>query len=947
MIQLTNRTEFSFRVAAGKIEKIIDMQKGNSAIGICDRHGTWGHPPFAKACKEAGVKPIFGVELACVLDCNLRDKQKANHIKLLAANNEGLKEIYEVVSLATEKFYYTPRIDWGVVGALSENVVVLLGSNPEWDQLNPERENDYFELNQMTTPRHLAEAKKRDYIMIANSDNIFPVPEDLEMYEMVMGKFANDRTCHPHILSEFELRDLFPDEDIAGAILNSEALADALCAELNQAQMVIPEKPETLLKMCQDGAVRRGCDLQDPVYSKRLERELELIDEKGFEDYFYVVADLVDYAKQHMLVGPARGSSCGSLVCWLIGITDIDPIPYGLIFERFIDINRSDYPDIDIDFADSKREMVFTYLQNKYGHECVAKLGTVSLFKAKSAITDVAKAMGIPKWEVDELKNSIIERSGGDARANLCVMDTFEETDIGKKTLAKHPELAASALIEGHARHTGVHAAGIIVTNDAITNYCSIDEQNGVAMLDKHDAERLDLLKIDVLGLRTLSVVQDCIDAVGMTKDQLDSWPMDDAEAFQVLSDHKFSGIFQFEGQALQQIVKQMDIREFEDIVAVTALARPGPLASGGTSTWVARKMGHEKVQYANAEMKEHTQLTYGVVIYQEQVMNIARGIGKLNWEDTSQLRKAMSKSMGKEFFDRYWEKFKIGAMSIGMEEETARDLWDNINTMGSWAFNRSHAVAYGMMSYWCCILKAHHPLEWAAACLRHAKDDDQSIKILRELIEEGYEYVAKSPESGLEWKAHGKVLVGPLAGIKGIGPKLAMDIVKRREAGNLTPRQRRLLEEGVTPWDTVYPCRDFWGHITESPHEYNIASKLITLDQLEEDTEGTFVFIAKLLTRNTRDANEPHYLEKRGGKRMTGQTKHLNIMVEDDTGSIMIQFNRFNFNRWGKALIEDCNIGDWFIFKGDMSKGIRIVWGERWVKITDNEKYLKKVVDV
>lgn len=947
MIHLTQRTEFSFRTAAGRINQILDLNPDAKAAGICDRHGTWGHLPWERACEERGIQPIFGVELLCVIDASVREKQKSNYVKLIAKSNAGLKELYEIVSMATENFFYTPRIDYGMAMGASSHIVVLLGPHPDWDQLPSKLPvNFYFELNQSTSPKEVKEAVKRGAKFIASDDNYFPTPSDRDPYQMVLGMFADDRTVASHILTEDEFMALpiCSGPRWADAIQRSKKFPSLCSVKIPKTVFPVPEKPKTLRQMCVAGAKFRGCDLKDPVYKERLKYELDLIKDKNFGDYFYVVSDLVAYAKQHMLVGPARGSSCGSLVCWLIGITDIDPIPFGLLFERFIDVNRSDYPDIDIDFADDKRSMVFTYLQEKYGPDCVAKLGTVSRFKPKSAITDSSKALGIPKWEVDELKNSIIERSSGDARAADCIRDTFTDTDIGKKIMDAYPELAICAEIEGHARHTGVHAAAIILTNDPLSNYCSIDDKTGAAMLEKTDTEYLGLLKIDVLGLRTLSVIGDCLDQVGMTKADLDAWTLEDKKAFDVLNDYKFSGIFQFEGQALQNIIKQMKVESFEDIVSVTALARPGPLASGGTSDFIERRTGVQAITHLSPEMEEETKLTYGVVVYQEQVIRIARSLGKLSWADTTNLRKAMSKSLGEEFFNKYWLRFREGAMSTGMEEGLARTIWDNINTMGSWAFNRSHAVAYGMMSYWACVLKAHHPLEWAAACLRHAKDDEQSVKILRELVNEGYTYSAKSEDSDLNWLVDGDNLIGPLQGIKGIGPKLALDIVKRRKEGKLTPRQKRLLKEGKTPWDSVFPARDYWGHVRDNPLAYNITSPLVDIDSLTENTEGEFVFIARMIDRGTRDQNEEHKLKKRGGKRVASPTKYLNVIVEDDTGSIMVQINRFKYVKWGVPLIEKCDIGDWFLFKGDMSKGIRILWGNRWVKMTGNKKFEKSI---
>lgn len=941
LTQLRNRTEHSHRIAYGKLESVLSCQKTNAA-GITDKNGTWGHVRWSKMCKAKGIKPIFGAEISIVKDMELREKQPANGMTFLAINNDGLRELYELVTLATEKFYYFPRLDYGCVADLlrTGNLICLSGSAPDFSVIRPGMKNFYIELNQMCPKFFIGNAKKLGYKLVATGDNLYPRPQDKPAYEIVMGETRINRTAPGHILDIWEWQEIWPDQE--EAIATATEIAEICCADLPTAEMVHPVVEKTLLEMCLDGAKQLDVDLEDEVYKNRLKRELDLIKEKKFEDYFYVVSDMVNYARQHMLVGPARGSSCGSLVCYLIGITGIDPIPYDLLFERFIDINREDYPDIDIDFQDDKREMVFEYMRNKYGHDRVSRLGTISVFKAKSAITDVAKQLQIPSWEVQDLKDSIIERSTGDSRAAFCILDTFEQLDIGKKTLEKYPELRYSADLEGHARHTGVHAAGIVVTAHPITNYCSVNQQTGAVMLDKYDAEKLNLLKIDALGLRTLSVIQDTLDQVGWTRKDLQNYTLKDQKAFDILNQSKFSGIFQFEGYALQSVTKQMDISSLEDIVSITALARPGPLSSGGATEFLKRRMNLSETTYLHPMAEGITKVTFGVIVYQEQVMQIAREIGGLSWEDVSQLRKAMSKSLGKEFFDKYWEKFKVGAKKNEIEEQQAKVIWDNINTMGSWAFNRSHAVAYGLMSYWCCVMKAHFPLEFAASCLRNAKDDDQSVKILRELVNEGYDYKPYDAQhSKINWSVQDGKLIGGLISIKGVGAKLAESIIRKRETGSkFTAREERLLAEGTTPWDSVFEARDLWGHIKKNPAKYGIESKLVNLDDIKQDSDGMFVFIAKLTEKNLRDHNEIQNLAKRGGKRMEGQTLFLNITVEDDTSSMICTINKYRYLQYGLPIVEEGKIGEWYLIKGENKKGFRKIHIHRWKKLTGNSEF-------
>ncbi len=677
MKNLKCRTEYSFRQCYGKIQQVI----ASGGVGICDRNGTWGHVQFAKEAKKQGIKPVFGVELCVVKDAELREKQPENWMSFLARNNEGLREVYELTSMATKNFYQNPRLSYADLFSVSENVYVICGLMPDTSYL-PRKKNFLIELSPMANQQLFKRMSSLGYRPIACSDNYFPTPEGKEVYEIIAGRNKNDRTKAMHILDEWQWREELPWAPEEALAISDEIYNDCN-TNLPQAEMVHFRSDRTLYQLCVSGAARRGVRLEDPVYEARLKRELDLIAQKNFEDYFYVIADMVNYAKDNMLVGPARGSSCGSLVCYLLGITDIDPIPYDLIFERFIDINREDLPDIDIDFQDDRRDLVFEYVKKKYGSENVARLGTVMRLKAKSAIDDVCRELDIPTWEVKDLKGAMIERSTGDSRAQFCILDTFETLDVGKKAMEKFPQLRLAADLEGHARQSGQHAAGIVITAEPVNHYCSFDARTGTIMVDKKDAEDLNLLKIDALGLRTLSVIQDVLDNVGWTRQQLLDHPLDDEKAFSVLRDGRYSGIFQFEGFALQSICRQMPVRKFEDIAAITALARPGPLTSGGTAEYIKRHNGEKEVSYIHPLMEEYTKDTQGIVVYQETVMQVVRNVGKLSWEDTSTLRKAMSKSYGKEYFDQFKIRFIAGALLNGLAEKDAEQIWDTVNTMG------------------------------------------------------------------------------------------------------------------------------------------------------------------------------------------------------------------------------------------------------------------------
>jgi DNA-directed DNA polymerase III PolC len=744
-------------------------------------------------------------------------------------------------------------------------------------------------------------------------------PEDRSVYSIIAGRNQNDRPSPMHILGEWDLKNEMDIEDDAFEL--ADRLAEECDAKIQTATNIKYNSNVSLRELCLAGAQSRKLELNE-TYMQRLDYELDLIHEKGYDDYFFVITDMIKYAKANMLVGPARGSSCGSLACYLLGITDIDPIPHNLIFERFIDVTRYDLPDIDIDFQDTKREMVFEYIREKYGTENVARLGTISRYKPKSAIGQAAKALSIPDWETKGVKDSMLKRSSGDSRAGYAILDTFQELEIGRAFIEKYPAMKIAGDLEGHASHTGMHAAGVIITNDPLINYVSKDVRTNTVQVDKWDAELINLMKIDALGLKTLTIIADCLELIGWSYDQLLQHPLNDDSAFEVLRKFQFCGIFQFEGQALQTLARRVAIDRFDDIACLTALARPGPFASGASADWVNRRAGRQEPAYVHETMERYTKDTYGIIVYQEQVMFCVREIGLLSWEDTSTLRKAMSKSFGVEYFDKYWQRFKEGAMSQGIKEEHALQMWNSVNKMGSWAFNKSHAVAYGMLSYFCCILKAHYPIEFALATIRNTGDAEPIKRYLRELDRAGYSFKTYDPiQSEATWSYKDGVFLGGLTNIKGIGNKKAQRIL-------LAPEEQRpfmIPSPTVTPYDNIFEGRERFADLIANPRKYNIVHrKRSDLIDIQDDFEGQVVFIAKILHRNERSLNEAMFLVQRNNVKVPND-KWLNVLLEDDTATIQAVISRFKFPSMGVTLLNQYNTGDWFLWGGLARNGRRV----------------------
>ena len=953
MINLTTRTEYSFLKAFGLLDEVVErgVEIGDS-LGICD-NGTYGHIPFYNKCKKAGIKPILGMEFTYVEDVTAKTKG-GHRVCVVAMNYNGLQTMYQLANEASKHQYYVKnRVDYPMLRMLEDCVLIL-----DINQVKPNIWNRLkIPVYVSITPSNSLWARNYTGLpYIAASDNYFPLAEDKQVYDVLKkisrGGNTSSDAHNAWILddNEYQSSTVGIDNDtIKQAMSVANEIASEIDIVLPKASIVkYPDKVD-MMELCRAGAKKKGIKLVGD-YKKRLTYEMDLINSKGYGDYFLVVSDMCRWAKERMLVGPSRGSSAGSLVCYLLDITEIDPLRHNLFFERFIDASREDLPDIDMDFPDDKRELVFRYLQDKYGHENVSNIGTVSRFKPKSAIGDVAKVLGIPPYETAEVKDAIIERSGGDARATFCIADTFKELDIGRSFIHKYPQMRVVERIEAHARHTGKHAAGVFVCNEPITNYAAVDESGDhpIAMLDKKDAEHVNLLKIDVLGLRTLTVVDNCLSMIGKKRSDMYSLDIDDPEPLAVINQGNYAGIFQFEGWALKSVVSQMGLRHFNDIVAITALARPGPLHSGGATEYVKRAIGEEPVTYPHESLKELTGEWLGIIIYQEQVMAICRNIGNFSWIEVQTIRRSMAKSLGDEFFSKYEKMFIKGAKSNGVDEDSAKRIWDNMCTFGSWAFNLSHAVSYAYVSFWCMYLKHYHSLEFTCAALMDAKGEDQAVKILRDFVAAGGDYVPfDSKLSDINWSIKDGKLLGGLTGAKGIGTKMAEDIVYRRKNNiEYTNAQKNLLQNPTLPWGNVNEAHTRFKDYYEHPEKMNIVTGEV-VDIVDIRERGTYIFLAKLKEKNQRDLNETQSLVRRGGRRIEKQNLFLNMVMEDDTDMIMVTVDRFKYEQFGKPIVEEHKKGDWFLIKGSVDnpsfrkikvKKIKFIGGDSNERSSDDE---------
>ena len=916
MLHLTLKSGLSFGQCYGYLKDLHDDYSHDGVIGVADTN-TFSFYKLQELCRKSGTKPVYGYRCTVVQDATEKVKPRGQFGKpyiIIARSAEGVREIFKLTSIMSKNFYYRGNLSCSDINRLSDEVTVI-STDPIANRL------DYIGMG-FTTPEKV---KRYDFPKVFVDENFYSTGEDKEIYQLYAGRNSNDKSCPQKILDMEEAVYYFGQD----CIDNLKVLADGVDSfDLPEANNVRYKGSDTIIEAATEGARKLGVNLSDPVYKERFDKEIKLIEEKGYSDYLMVVSELIEEAKSYALMGPGRGSSGGSLICYLIGITTFDPMPYGLIFERFIDINRYDPPDVDFDVPDKHREKVVRWMEKRYGIDNVKTISNITRFKPKSAIGEFAKAMCISRFETEAVKDVIITRSPGDARAAFALEDTLKNTDIGKEFIEKFPAMISVTRIEGHEKNKGKHAAGVIICNEPLTNYCGVDERDGTVYLDKRDAEGLNLLKVDALGLKTLAVLQDCARAVGMDYRDYYSLPLDDKKAYEMFDSKRMGGVFQFTGEAMRSINHAASMTCFEDIVAAGALGRPGALASGGTSRYLQLKNGKREPLYYCDKHERITKETFGIVVYQEMMMALCRDIAGMSWEDVSSLRKAASKSLGEEFFDQYKVKFVEGAVRLsGYDEDTALKAWLDISSMGSYAFNKAHSVAYGYISYWCVYMKAHHPLEFIAAILNNSTDDENSLKILREFYEsEGLDYIAVDPmTSGLNWEIRNGSLVGGLTNIKGVGVSKANDIIKVRTGKKkITPAMIRMLEKPKTPFDVLYPCRHHFGHLYKNPLEFGLQK--IT-EVVDIDAAGEYAVIGKMVNVDDFDSNDVQSVAKRGGEVLAGPHMKVHLRIEDDTGVLMCILGRYAYEQMSHEFLREKVGATWYCLVGKVMPGARILF--------------------
>lgn len=784
-----------------KIDDLVNRAKdlGMEALALTDHGNLYGAIEFYKKAKKAGIKPIIGCEFYTAFE-RMQDKRpgidnKRYHLTVLARDDKGYRNLVKLVTVAhLEGFYYKPRIDRELLRTYGQGLVILSGcfaseisraitnGKPEHaEKVAREyqdivgRENFYIELgahfnfpeqkslNDGLTQLAAAIGAKR----VATNDIHYVAADDTEAHEILMSVQTGNRFDDEDRLTmkgtnlsmrtADEMAELFPnDPDV---IETAGEIAERCSVDLKLGQTLLPHFPvpeghdtnSYLAELAVAGLERRygsrhpGKEIED-----RLAYELETIQKTGFAGYFLIVQDFVNWAKQNgIVVGPGRGSAAGSLVSYLLNITNIDPIAYNLLFERFLNPERISMPDIDLDFTDVRRDEVLEYVAEKYGRDHVAQIITFGTMAARAAIRDTGRALGMPYSFCDRVAKLIPfnptqgEKTGWLKKSleNVLELRELYRNDAEVKRL-----IDAAMKLEGVARHASTHACGVVMSPKPLVEYVPLQyamrngdsKENGghqaiVTQFEMKSVEEIGLLKMDFLGLRNLSIIETALKLIRerhAKEIDIDTIPLNDAHTFELFQRGETTGVFQFESSGMKRYLKELKPTHLEDLIAMVALYRPGPIEL--IPSYIARKHGREQINYLHPKLEPILQNTYGIGVYQEQMMQIARDCAGYTLPEADTLRKAIGKKI-KSLLDEQGEKLTAGMLARGIEKETAQAIWDLFPPFARYGFNRSHAACYALIAYQTGYLKATYPTEFMAALFQAEGFEVERIAFLVE----------------------------------------------------------------------------------------------------------------------------------------------------------------------------------------------------------------------
>lgn len=839
-------TQYSLLDGCCRIEPLMEAvkAKGQTAVAITDHGVMYGVIDFYNAALAAGVKPIIGCEVY-VAPRSRFDKEKVldsnySHLILLCENNKGYENLIKIVSKGfTDGFYSKPRVDRELLSRYHEGIIALsaclAGEIPKalrqgdyeaakqtalWYK-NTFGENNYFiELQNhgLTEQIEILPGLKRiaaelDLKTVATNDVHYIEKDDSFMHKVLLcvqtGTKINEenplefKTNEFYLKSEEEMLEAFP--DCREAVENTALIAERCNVSFEFGKTKLPffdtggvDHFEYLKNLCDKGIKRIYGESPDPKVFERLNYELSMINKMGYVDYYLIVWDFVNYAKSHDIpVGPGRGSGAGSLCAYAIGITGIDPLKYDLFFERFLNPERVSMPDFDIDFCYVNRQKVIDYVIEKYKSDHVAQIVTFGTMKARGAVRDVGRAMDIPYNVCDRVAKLIPQTLDMTIKDALDISAELKALYDSDKTIKDLLDMAMK--VEGMPRHASTHAAGVVISDRPVSDYVplALNDEAVVTQYTMTTIERLGLLKMDFLGLRTLTVIKDTENAIKRINPDFsaDNIPIDDKETFEMMSEGATEGVFQFESEGMKNVLRRLKPEKLEDLIAVISLYRPGPMES--IDTYIENRHHPERIKYATPLLEPILKVTYGCIVYQEQVMQICRSVAGYSLGRADIVRRAMSKKkhdvMQKErtafIYGEKDEKGNVlceGAIARGVDEKVASDLFDRLTAFSSYAFNKSHAAAYALVSYRTAYLKRHYKKEFFAGLLSSVLESSTQIsKYTAECRRLGISILPPDVNESFEnFTAVKDGIRFGLLGIKNLGRGVINNITENREKG-------------------------------------------------------------------------------------------------------------------------------------------------------------------
>jgi len=842
-VHLHTHTEYSLLDGAARVKKLVEraVEFEMPALAITDHGYMYGAVDFYKTAKAAGVKPIIGCEVYFVPHSRLKRDTKPDlyHLLLLAKNNTGYRNLMALVSeAAVSGFYYKPQVDLETLEKYADGLICTSACMSGIISKSIERgEPDnavkwaqeyarifpgdfYLEVQEqgITADNGVTQTQINAAIaqigsdlglpLVATNDIHYLTREDAQTQDLLLCINTNSTVDQPGRMKfscdEFYMKSAQEMSAAVGAypeaLANTLEIADKCNVEIETGNIILPafEVPEEhsvesyLRERCMEGLKERYGDPVPDEVVERLDYELSVVVPKGIAAYFLIVQDFTTWAKQQGIgVGPGRGSAAGSIISYSLGITNLDPIENGLLFERFLNPERTEMPDIDMDFDDERRGEVIDYVKEKYGADKVAQIITFNKMKARAAVRDAGRVMGYPYGTPDKISKMILEELGATIEQSLDANHEFKADYTSNPDTKRIVDAAIS--LEGITRGEGVHAAGVVICRDPLHYYVPVKyDTKGGSVITQYDGPTvadMGLLKMDFLGLRTLTVIADAVrnieknHGVKLVPDDL---PLDDLETFALMQRGDTAGVFQIESPGMRQLLKRMKPETFGDVVAILALYRPGPLKSGMVDDFVDRKRGKREITYYDDRLKDLLEETYGAIVYQEQVMRISMLMSGFSAAKADKLRKAMGKK-DKDILALLKADWVNGAKDNDYDPKLAERMWTDIEKFAEYAFNKSHSAAYGLLTMQTAYLKAHYPLEYMAAVLTsYTGRTDDIVKYVGECNRAGMTVLPPDVNtSGKDFTAvAGQGIRFGLAGIRGVGEGVVEGITAAREEG-------------------------------------------------------------------------------------------------------------------------------------------------------------------